>query len=78
LCAFFCVCVQVKALCDELITRPRSPTVCLRSRKTEVNGEVHGGRPRPPGAVGPGEKKKNLILGEKITDFYCVERMPSN
>ncbi|PNF15784.1 hypothetical protein B7P43_G10425 [Cryptotermes secundus] len=43
--------------CDELITRPRSPTECVRSEKTEVNGEVHGGRPRPTGAIVPREKK---------------------
>jgi hypothetical protein len=40
-CAFFCVCVQVEALLRaELITRPRSPTDCLRLRKkTEVKTE---------------------------------------
>jgi hypothetical protein len=27
-CVFFCVCVQVERPCDELITRPRSPTDC--------------------------------------------------
>jgi hypothetical protein len=32
-CAFFCVCIQVERPCDELITRPRSPPDCLRSRK---------------------------------------------
>jgi hypothetical protein len=31
-CAFFCVCVQVERPCDELITRPRSPTDCPWSR----------------------------------------------
>jgi hypothetical protein len=46
--------------CDELITRPRSPTECVRSRKTEVNEEVHGGRPRPTGAVVPREKKSDI------------------
>jgi hypothetical protein len=30
-CAFLCVCVQVERPCDELITRPRSPTDCSRS-----------------------------------------------
>ena len=34
-----------------MINRQRSPTECVRSRKTEVNGEVHGRRPRPTGAV---------------------------
>jgi hypothetical protein len=34
-----------------------SPTECVGSRKTEVNGEVYGGRPRPTGAVVPREKK---------------------
>jgi hypothetical protein len=57
-----CVCVFLfvyrQRPCDELITRPRSPTECVRSRKTEVNGEVHGGRPRPTGAVVPREKKR--------------------
>jgi hypothetical protein len=33
--------------CDELITRPRSPTDCLTSRKQKRDGEFHGGRPRP-------------------------------
>jgi hypothetical protein len=33
----------------------------VRSRKTEVNGEVHGGRPRPTGAVVP--RKKKIING---------------
>ncbi|PNF29458.1 hypothetical protein B7P43_G04564 [Cryptotermes secundus] len=33
--------------CDELIIRPRSPTECVRSRKAEVNGEVHGGDKGP-------------------------------
>jgi hypothetical protein len=46
-CAFFCVCVQVETPCDELITRPRSPTKCLKSRKPKWNGKFHGGRPRP-------------------------------
>jgi hypothetical protein len=32
-CARFCVCVQVDRPCDELITLPRNPTDCLRSRK---------------------------------------------
>jgi hypothetical protein len=32
-CAFFCVYVQVERPCDELITRPRSSTDCLRSSK---------------------------------------------
>jgi hypothetical protein len=31
MCVFFCVCIQVTS--DELITRPRSPTECLRSSK---------------------------------------------
>jgi hypothetical protein len=43
---------------DELITRPRSPTDCLRFRKKpKWNGEFHGGRPRPIGAVVPMKKK---------------------
>jgi hypothetical protein len=57
-----CVCVSLYRWrpCDELITRPRSPTECVSSRKTEVNGEVHGGRPRPTGAVVP-RGKKNIV-----------------
>jgi hypothetical protein len=45
-CAFFCVCVHVERPCDELITRPRSPTDCLRSRKPSENEAFHGCRPR--------------------------------
>jgi hypothetical protein len=54
--------------CDELITRPRSPTEYVSSRKTEVNGEVHGGRPRPTGAVVPRKK----IITILYVNFYCV------
>jgi hypothetical protein len=57
-CVRFSVFVYRLRPCDELITRPRSPTECVRSRKTEVNGEVHGGRLRPTGAVVPRKKKR--------------------
>ncbi|PNF41612.1 hypothetical protein B7P43_G10451 [Cryptotermes secundus] len=43
-----------------LITRPRSPTVCPRSRKTEVNGEVHGALDRS----GQLPALANLLLGK--------------
>jgi hypothetical protein len=47
---FVCVCFSVFVYrwrpCDELITRPRSPTECLRSRNPKWNREFHGGRPR--------------------------------
>jgi hypothetical protein len=48
-CMCVCVCVPffVFVLCDELITRPRSPTECLRSSKPKWYGEFHRGRPRP-------------------------------
>jgi hypothetical protein len=52
------------------LTRPRSPTECVRSRKTEVNGEVHGGRPRPTGAVVPRGKKYIYIHTHTHTP-YC-------
>jgi hypothetical protein len=56
-CEFFCVGVP----CEELITRPRSPTDCPRSRKLKRNGEFYGNRPRPKiGAVAP--KKKNVCI----------------
>jgi hypothetical protein len=42
-CAFFCVCVQVERPCDELITRPRSPTDCLRSRLVHIIMATSGG-----------------------------------
>ncbi|PNF41096.1 hypothetical protein B7P43_G06236 [Cryptotermes secundus] len=42
-CVRFSVFVYRQRSCDELITRPKSPTACVRSRKTEVNG-VHGGK----------------------------------
>jgi hypothetical protein len=45
--------------CDELITRPRSPTECVRYRKTE-------GRPRSTGAVVP--RKKNVC-------WICMRRV---
>jgi hypothetical protein len=37
ICACFCVCEQRP--CNELITRPRSPTDCLRSRKNRSETE---------------------------------------
>jgi hypothetical protein len=49
-----------------VIARPRSPTESVRSRKTEVKGEVHGGRPRPTGAVVPRKKKSSGDLGGQI------------
>jgi hypothetical protein len=61
MCAFFCVGVQVERPSDELITRPRSPTGCLRYSKPKRNGEFHEGRIRPKlGALAPKEKK-NLV-----------------
>jgi hypothetical protein len=60
-CPFFCVCVQVEAL-RRADHRPRSPTECVRSRKTEVNGEVHGDRPRPTGAVVARKKKSRWYM----------------
>jgi hypothetical protein len=47
MCVRFPVFVYKKRLCDELITRPRSPTDCLRSSKLKWNWKFHGGRPRP-------------------------------
>jgi hypothetical protein len=48
-------------LLGRVITRPRSPTDCLRfGKKPKWNGEFHGGRPRPTGAVVP--MKKNTLL----------------
>jgi hypothetical protein len=73
---FFCVCVQVEAL--RRADHPqRSPTECVRSRKTEVNGEVHGSRPRPTGAVVP--RKKELLsnsctLVDKVS--VCANGIP--
>jgi hypothetical protein len=51
-----CVCVQVEALRRPDHPPKESYRMC-KIKKTEVNGEVHGGRPRPTGAVVP--KKKN-------------------
>jgi hypothetical protein len=57
---YVCVYVQVERPCDELITRPRSATDCLRFRKKpKWNGEFHGGRPRPKLGLGIGW---NLLL----------------
>jgi hypothetical protein len=67
-CVRFSVFVCRKRPCDELITLPGSPTECVRSRKTEVNGEVHGGRPRPTGAVVP-RKKKSM---RRTTNAYKI------
>jgi hypothetical protein len=53
-------------------TRPRSPTECVRSRKTEVNGEVHGGRPRPTGAVVPRGEKKDLFHYTILLENECT------
>jgi hypothetical protein len=58
----FSVFVYRQRPCDELITRPRSPTDCLWFRKKpKLNGEFRGGRPRPTGAVVP-MKKKTMIF----------------
>jgi hypothetical protein len=67
-CAFFCICVQVEAL-----RRADHPTECVRSRKTEVNGEVHGGRPRPTGAVVP-RGKKDVIGSDRdpVASVICA------
>jgi hypothetical protein len=43
MCVRFSVFVYRYRPCDEMITRPRSPTVCLRLRKPKWNGEFHGG-----------------------------------
>jgi hypothetical protein len=64
-CVFLCLCTG-RGLVVELITLPRSPTECVRSGKTEVNGEVHGGRPRPTGAVVP--RKKNCVNEKPKSD----------
>jgi hypothetical protein len=64
---------------DGLITRPRSPTNCLRFGKNpKWNGEFHGGRPRPTGAVVPMEKKErrpiNPIVKSIISHAYLPTR----
>jgi hypothetical protein len=72
---FFCVCVQVERPCDELITRPRSPTDCLRSRKPKWNEEFHGGRPGPKRGCSAQKKcylilRWNLVLEPKLSNPY--------
>jgi hypothetical protein len=67
-CAFFCVCEQVEAL-RRTDHRPSSPTECLRSSKLKWNGEFHGGRPRPTGAV---------VTMKKKLGIYAVWLMSSN
>jgi hypothetical protein len=58
------------------MTSPRSPTECVRSRKTEVNGEVHGSRPRPTGAVVPKKKKRSRVLFDNVIVAEPVEIFP--
>jgi hypothetical protein len=44
-CVFFCVCVQVDKPCDELITRPRSPTEYLNlENRNETESFMEGGQ----------------------------------
>jgi hypothetical protein len=53
-----CVCVVLyldKRPCDELITRPRSPTVCKMIMKLKNQ------RPRTKGAVEPAKKKEKVF-----------------
>jgi hypothetical protein len=72
--AFFCVCVQVERPCDELITRPRSPTVCLRLRKLKWNGEsfMEVGQVPIGGRSAIGKKKCRQMLKSNRCDFWSI------
>jgi hypothetical protein len=56
-------------ICDELITRPRSPTDSLRSRKPKWKGEFHGRRPRPK--LGLLRRRKKCILLRSTILIWC-------
>jgi hypothetical protein len=53
--------------CDELITRPRSPTICKNDHETEKQ------RPRPKWAVEPVKKKKLQHYHLKKLPFDCQQ-----
>jgi hypothetical protein len=71
-CAFFCVCVQVEAWWRADHPPKESYRLSMiRKQKPKWNGEFHGGRPRPTGAVVP--IKKNRIWGShdgQYEDLY--------
>jgi hypothetical protein len=56
-----------------MITRPRSPTECLKSRKPKWNGEFHGGRPRPKR-----QREKKLYVTVLDFEFLAVVTMKSS
>jgi hypothetical protein len=66
-CAFFCVCVVLclgKRPCDELITRPRSPTVCEWSKNWEISRMLQKWEQAPKWE----QKWRNIYI---YTYIYC-------
>jgi hypothetical protein len=78
-CAFFCVCEQVKALRRADHPPKESYRLCMIKKKTEVNGQFHGGRPRPTGAVVPMKKKAEVTAHSDSNIFmYFLYLMYDN
>jgi hypothetical protein len=68
ICAFFCVCVQVKALrrADHPPKESYRMSIYSEKKTRSENGEFHGGRPRPTGAVVPMKKNRTNFVGTTL------------
>jgi hypothetical protein len=68
-CAFFCVCVQVEAL-RRADHPPKETYRMSKISKNRSEWRVHGGRPRPTGAVVP-RKKNDRVINEFKDSSSC-------
>jgi hypothetical protein len=80
-CVCVCVCVRCSVFVyryrpsDELITRPKSPTDCLRFRKPKWNGKFHGGRARPKLGL-KRQRKKRQSSAQNYSNYRTRSLVP--
>jgi hypothetical protein len=71
-----CLCCHVfrQRPCDELITRPRSPTDCLQHEETEVKRSVSRMPNVPEGATGIKKSINSIInyVQESLNTIVCI------